>query len=541
MRRLTEFRLSVLFLIAILLVGSAAGCSTAKADRGDAAANTNKDELVLACGGEPTDGGFDPTAGWGRYGSPLFQSTLLARNNNLQIVNDLATGYEVSDDGLTYTVKLRPARFSDGEDLTAADVVFTYQTAGKSGSVVDLTMMEQVKALDASTVQFTLKKPSSVFVYRMAELGIVPEHAYGPDYADNPVGSGPYTFVQWDKGQQLIVEANPEYYGTKPAFKKVTFLFLAEDAAFAAAKAGEVDIAAIPSAFASQKVEGMQVVPVDSVDNRGVGFPMVKNEGKKTADGYPIGNDVTSDKAIRLAVNYAVDRQALVDGPLYGYGSPAFSPADGLPWGNTGLAFEDGDIKKAEQILAAAGWRDTDADDVLEKGSTEAKFTLVYPAEDSLRQALSLAVADAMKPLGVEIEVIGKSWDEIASLMHANAVLWGWGSHDPTEINMIYNSKWAGIQWNNAEFYANPTVDRNLNTAMGANSEAEAIPYWQAAAWDGTTGYSAQGDAVYAWLVNIDHVYLVRDGLDIGEQRVQPHGHGWPLTANITEWVWTGK
>ncbi len=125
--------------------------------------------------------------------------------------------------------------------------------------------------------------------------------------------------------------------------------------------------------------------------------------------------------------------------------------------------------------------------------------------------------------------------------MHANAVLWGWGSHDPTEINMIYNSKWAGIQWNNAEFYANPTVDRNLNTAMGANSEAEAIPYWQAAAWDGTTGYSAQGDAVYAWLVNIDHVYLVRDGLDIGEQRVQPHGHGWPLTANITEWVWTGK
>ncbi len=91
MRRLTEFRLSVLFLIAILLVGSAAGCSTAKADRGDAAANTNKDELVLACGGEPTDGGFDPTAGWGRYGSPLFQSTLLARTNNLQIVNDLAT------------------------------------------------------------------------------------------------------------------------------------------------------------------------------------------------------------------------------------------------------------------------------------------------------------------------------------------------------------------------------------------------------------------------------------------------------------------
>ena len=137
--------------------------------------------------------------------------------------------------------------------------------------------------------------------------------------------------VQWDKGQQLIVEANPEYYGTKPAFKKVTFLFLAEDAAFAAAKAGQVDMAAIPSSFASQTVEGMKVVAVDSVDNRGVGFPMVPAQGKKTKDGYAIGNDVTSDKAIRLAVNYAMDRKALVDGPLYGYGSAAFSPADGLP------------------------------------------------------------------------------------------------------------------------------------------------------------------------------------------------------------------
>ncbi|MDZ4063828.1 MAG: ABC transporter substrate-binding protein, partial [Coriobacteriia bacterium] len=348
-------------------------------------------------------------------------------------------------------------------------------------------------------------------------------------------------FVQWDKGQQLIVEANPEYYGSKPAFKKITFLFLAEDAAFAAAKAGQVDVAVIPSSFASQGADGMNVVPVDSVDNRGVGFPMVPDEGKKTADEYPIGNDVTSDKAIRLAVNYAVDRQALVDGPLYGYGSPAFSPADGLPWGNTDLAFQDGDIKKATQILADGGWSDTDSDGVLDKGSLKAKFRLVYPAEDSLRQALSLAVADTMKPLGIEIEVVGKSWDEITSLKHANAVLWGWGSHNPTEINMIYNSQWAGIEWNNAEFYSNRTVDKNLNAAMRAKSEAEAVPYWQAAAWDGTTGYSAKGDAVYAWLVNIDHVYLVSTGLDIGKQRVQPHGHGWPLTANITEWTWTGE
>jgi peptide/nickel transport system substrate-binding protein len=523
-------------LVILLIVGC--GSSESSTNGSD---ESTKESLILAIGGEPTDGGFDPTLGWGRYGSPLFQSTLLARDDSLGIVNDLATGYKVSKDGLTYTVTLRPAKFSDGTDLTAADVAYTFKTASASGSVVDLTMMKNATAVEASTVQFTLKRPSSVFIYRMAELGVVPKASHGPDYLNNPVGSGPYKLVEWSKGEQLIVETNPLYYGTKPVFKQVTFLFLAEDAAFAAAKAGEVDMAAIPSSFATQSVANMVVTPIDSVDNRGVGFPMVPADGKKTEDGYPIGNDVTSDKAIRLAVNYAMDRDALVAGPLNGFGSPAFSPCDGLPWGNPDVSFEDGDARAAKAILADGGWKDADGDGVLEKGGKTATFRLLYPADDSLRQALALAVADQMKPLGVDIKVAGKSWDDITSLKHSNTVLWGWGSHDPTEIDQIYNSKWAGTGWNNAEYYANPTVDKYLNAAMSATSEAEALPLWQKAAWDGSTGYSAKGDAVYAWLVNIDHVYLVRQGLDIGEQRVQPHGHGWPVTANITEWTWSGQ
>lgn len=531
-------RIALLVTIAMIVIATT-GCKMPT--KGSVGTDTNKTELVLAIQGEPTDGGFDPTQGWGRYGSPLFQSTLLARDNDLKIVNDLATGYTVSPDGLVYTVKIRQAKFSDGSALTADDVVFTYQTAGKSGSVVDLTMVKEVKALDAETIQFTLKEASSVFVYRLAELGIVPKASYGPDYLNKPIGSGPFMMVQWDKGQQLIVKANPEYYGTKPFFTKITFLFLAEDTAFAAAKAGQVDMVAIPSSFAKQEIKGMKVLPVHTVDNRGVGFPMQPNKGQKTAEGYPIGNDVTSDKAIRLAINYAMDRKALVDGLLYGYGSPAYSPCDGLSWGNPDAAFKDNDRENAKRILAEGGWKDSDGDGILEKGTTKAVFTLVYPAEDSLRQALSLAVSDQMKPLGIKIEVAGKSWDEIAKVMHSEAVLWGWGSHDPTEINMIYNTKWAGIEWNNAEFYSNPAVDKNLDAAMSAKSEADAIPFWKAAAWDGTTGYTAKGDAVYAWLVNIDHVYLVNELLDLGQQRTQPHGHGWPVTANICEWKWTKK
>ena len=84
---------------------------------------------MLSVGGEP-DTGFDPTTGWGRYGSPLFQSTLFKRDHDLTIVNDLATNYEVSQDGKIWTVSVRDdVTFSDGKPLTAKDVEFTFETA----------------------------------------------------------------------------------------------------------------------------------------------------------------------------------------------------------------------------------------------------------------------------------------------------------------------------------------------------------------------------------------------------------------------------
>ena len=118
---------------------------------------------------------------------------------------------------------------------------------------MDLNVLEKVETIDEYTVKFTLKKPQSTFINSLVETGIVPKHAYGEDYAENPIGSGPYQLVQWDKGQQLIVKANPEYYDKKPYFQKITFLFLSEDATFAAAQAGEVDVAAIPAHLANNK------------------------------------------------------------------------------------------------------------------------------------------------------------------------------------------------------------------------------------------------------------------------------------------------
>ncbi len=504
-------------------------------------ATGTKDEIILAIGGESKEG-YDPTLGWGRYGAPLFQSTLLRRDENLKLVNDLATGYTLSPDRLTWTVTIRPdAKFSDGVAVTAKDVAFTFNDAAKSGGLTDVTVLDKATATSDTTAELHLKEPQSTFVNRLATLGIVPEHAHNAQYARNPIGSGPYKLVKWDEGQQLIVERNPLYYGPAPQIARLVFLFAEEDTAFAAAKAGKVQVVSVPQSLGVQKLDGMKLIVVPSVDNRGLLFPFpAASAGLKTAKGEPIGNNVTADPAIRRAVNYALDRKALVAGVLEGFGSPAYGPVTGLAWDQPKAVFQDAQPDQAKQMLADGGWKDSDGDGIVDKNGLKAELPIIYPASDSTRQALALAAADQIRKIGIAVTVDGKSWDDIPKLMHSNIIVFGWGSHDQTEMYDLYYSKKATGDYYNAGYYSNPKVDNYLDLAMGAPSEAEAIAYWQAAQWDEKgTGFTAPGDAVWAWMVNLNHTYFVNTCLDTGKQQVEPHGHGWPITANITQWKWT--
>lgn len=525
--------LFILLSLSMILVVSA--CSSGNENE-ESEKKENKDELVLAIDAE-TDDGFDPTTGWGIYGDPLFQSTLLEYDEDFNIEKDLATDYEVSDDGLEYVVDIRDdALFSDEEPVTADDVVFTFETAKDSGSVVDLSNLKQVEATDDHQVTFTLKEPDSTFISYLITTGIVPEHAYDDDYNENPIGSGPYQMVEWDKDQQLIVEANPHYYRDTPAFNKLTFLFLDEDTAFASARKGDVDVVSIPPSFADEDVPGMKQVELDTVDNRGIMFPYEK-AGGETDDGDPIGNDVTADKAIRKAIDIGVDREALVDGVLDGFGTPAYSVADRLPWWNPDTKVSDDDQKGAEKILEDNGWKEN-SDGVREKDGQKAEFSLLYPSGDEVRQDLSLAVADQIKELGIDVKTEDKSWDELEHQMFSNPVMMGWGSHDPLEMYNIYSSETKGEDSYNGNYYGNPTVDKYIEKAMRATSQEKADEYWQKAQWDGETGFSSKGDVPWSWLVNLQHVYLVNKDLDIGDQKLHPHGHGWPITDNIEQWHW---
>ena len=524
-----------------LSLGLLAGCQSGNASAGQTENNTgaSADSVIIAMdpNSEP-EAGFDPAYGWGageHVHEPLIQSTLTVTNTDLTIGYDLATDYSVSEDGLTWTVTIRDdVNFTDGEPLTAEDVAFTYNTVKEASSVNDFTMLDSAEAADGTTVVFHMTRPFSIWPYTMAIVGIVPEHAYdSASYGSNPIGSGRYILKQWDRGQQVILEANPDYYGDAPKMKQVTILFMEEDAAFLAAQAGQVDVAYTSATYSDQKIDGYSLASYASVDNRGFNLPAVSES--TDSEGRTVGNDFTSDVLVRRAINIGVDRQEMIDNVLNGYGSPAYSVCDGLPWYNEASQVEY-DPEGAAALLDEAGWV-MGEDGIREKDGVKAELNLLYSTGDSVRQALTADFASQMEELGISCSLEGVGWDTAYDRALSEPLLWGWGAHTPMELYNIYHT----IQGtDSAEYspYSNPTVDDYMDQALASSDLEESYELWKLAQWDGTTGVTQDGDIPWVWLVNIDHLYWVRDGLQVAEQKIHPHGHGWSLVNNVDQWTW---
>ncbi|MDO4272478.1 MAG: ABC transporter substrate-binding protein [Eubacteriales bacterium] len=482
------------------------------------------------------ESGFDPAFGWGageHVHEPLIQSTLVRTTKDLTIENDLATEYSSSEDGLTWTVKIRDdVKFTDGEPLTAQDVAFTYNNCRDLSTVNDFTMLKEAKAVDDTTIEFTMNEPYSIWPYTMAIVGIVPEHAYDENYGQNPIGSGRYIMKQWDKGQQVIFEANPDYYGEAPKIQKLTILFMEEDAALAAAMAGQVDVAHTAAAYSDQELDGYSLMQVETVDNRGFNLPVTEPEEK---DGITYGNKFTSDVNVRRAINLAIDREEMIENVLNGYGTVAYSVCDKMPWYND-EAVTEYDLEEAKKLMDEAGWVEG-KDGIREKDGEKAGFTLMFNNGDSVRQALAEDTANQLKELGVEVKTEGVGWDTAYDRAQSDALVWGWGAHTPMELYNIYHTmNDTGL----AQYspYANGTVDNYMDEALKSDNLEDSYDLWKKAQWDGTTGITQEGDIPWIWLCNIDHLYFVREGLKVADQKIHPHGHGWSIVNNIDEWEW---
>ena len=483
--------------------------------------------------------GFDPFVSWGcgeHVHEPRIQSTLLTTTADMGFENDLATAYSCSDDGLTWTFTIRTdAKFTNGKALTAHDVAYTINgVANSEASECDLTMVDKAVAVDDETCEVHLDKPFNALLYTLAVIGIVPDGGHGSDYGTNPIGSGRYMLEQWDRGQQVILKANPDYYGDAPKIERVVVVFMEEDASLAAARSGQVDVAYTVATYADQQPTGYDLLNCASVDSRGISLPTIAAGAtkKQTGEEYPAGNDVTQDLALRRAINYGVNRQTLIDNVLNGYGEVAYSVSDNMPWSSDDMRCKQ-DVARAKALLDEAGWA-LGSDGARVKDGVPAAFDLYYSASDSVRQAIAMEFANQMGELGIKVSPKGASWDDIYRHQFSDPVVWGWGSNSPIEI---YNLNYSTGNGNYA-CYENATVDAHLNAALANPVIADSYDEWKLAMWDGENGVAPQGAATWVWFANVDHLYFVADGLKVADQKPHPHGHGWSIVNNVDKWSW---
>jgi len=490
------------------------------------------------------EAGFNPLTGWGcghQNYNPLVQSCLFKTAENGTMVPDLATGYSISSDGKTWTVNVRDdVKFSDNSTFDAEDVAFTFNTAKATESDLDLTNLDNATAVNATTVEFNLVEPRSTFIYDLRYLGIVPSDSYDNNtYGEHPIGTGPYVLDHWDKGQQAIFKVNDNYYGDKPYFTQVTLLFPEESTWLELAKSGDVDVVPVATSALNQSVDGYQFYEVSAGRAQGVSFPYLKDTGDVSNASSKIGNNVTSDKAIRQALNVGVNRQAMCDDIFSGHATPEYTSVDTRDYANNDSKVQDANVTEAKRILAEGGWNDTDGDGIVEKDGVKASFDLYYPPDYLDRQSLSTVFAEQAKEIGIEVKLVGADWDTIYQNMYSSAALMQQTSPDPYKsIYQQYHSKEADDFYMNPGLYNNSDSDKLMEEAMHTSDLSQADSLWSQSALVNGGGWGPAGDAPFVWLVNYDYNYFIKDGIDIGNQ---PDGLGNDVLINICDWSRTNS
>ena len=526
--------------VAAAVLATSAAVVTACASPTTAAAPSPADALVLADGYDL--GGYNPIAGHGEAGeSKIYDGLLrLVGGDGMPTLEPglAAEMPTVSDDGLHWTVKIREGvTFTDGTSLNADDVAATYgaifDPASASPLLTSFDMVRSVSVAGPNLVQFDLRYPYAAMPTKML-LGIAPvERLTGGPASEStlntdPVGTGPYKLVSL-RPDQAVLEANETYWDGAPQVKSLTLVHVPDDNARAQRlAAGEVDGANLPPRLAATFTDrdGFQVSSNTSADWRGVSLPA--------------GNPVTADPAMRAALNRAVDRQAIVDHVLAGYGRPASTPFPQV----YGAAYEPTaafafDRAAAAKILDDAGWRETPSG-VREKDGVRAEFTIMYFPQDTLRRDLAQAFATDADRIGVRVNVQAVDRAVFPDQLSANAGLLGGGDlpYDPDpQAYATLHSKYAqpgvGSPYDNASDYVNPAVDAALDTARHTvDADARAAQYRavQSAYID---------DPGYVMLVFLDHTYVSRDTEFTGSTPIlEPHSHGtgWGPWWNLREW-----
>lgn len=518
-----------------------AGCSAPPAS--PAAAARTGDGIVLADGSDL--GGYNPINGYGELGvSPLYDGLLALDSTDDTALPGfrpaLATALPKHNDDFTvWEVPMRTGvTFHDGSTFDAADVIATYEAVLDPASASEIaSAFEMINRVTASTtdagdsVTFTLNYSYADFPARML-LAIAPEEKLtgGPASESSlnrePVGTGPYTLAELS-ADKAVFAANPDYWGGAPQVARLTTVHLPDDNSRALrVKAGEFDGTSITPTLASAFVNtpGYSVVTARSADWRGVSLP---------AD-----SAFSADPQVRIALNLAVDRQAMVDTVLAGHGTVAHTPVSAA----YGDMFEPAaafahDPDRARQLLDRAGWA-PGSDGVRTKGGDRATFTVAYSPSDTVRRDLATAFAADLKKIGVEVQLEALSWDKIEPRVRDLGILLGGGDKPysiDTQVHAVLHTPMTGTSvWDNPGRFGTSRMDAALDQARKtADGPARATLYRQ-------VQQDYLTDPSYVMLAFLEHTYVVRDdGWQRGPLTIEPHAHGvaWGPWWNLASWT----
>jgi peptide/nickel transport system substrate-binding protein len=411
----------------------------------------------------------------------LIYSGLVHLTPNLEAVPDLAESWEATDPQ-TVVFKLRPnLKFSDGTPLTADDVVFTFTTLiNPDFNAPNRSLyapIDKVEKVDDTTVKFSLKAPYAPLLSYL-DIGIVPQELAegGHDLATKPVGAGPMKLVAWNKGADLQLEANPDYWAGAPEVDKVTLKIVADNSARAQAfEAGDLDV--IQSPLSPQDIERLKGDSrFGNVIMPGLGVTYIN---------YNTKDPMVSDPKVRQAFSMLIDQATIVNDIYQGVDAVANSIILPSSWAySADIKQPTFDVEGAKAKFAEAGWTDSNGDGVLDKGGQKLTVTLSTHSEDPNRVQAIEFIQAMMTEAGVDAKTQITDWPSFSTnyvqkSMHQIALL-GWlNIVDPDRLLFAQLSTGGSTNWGG---YSNPEVDALLQKGRSSLDQEARAEAYQAAA-----------------------------------------------------------
>lgn len=419
----------------------------------------------------------------------LIYNGLVKYDKDLSIVGDLAESWHISPDGLTITFKLRRGvKWHDGHEFTAEDVLFGYRTIidpkTPTAYKEDYLQVKKAEVLDKYTFRVTYEKPFAPALTTWGMLPIIPKHLLeGVDITKSelnrkPIGTGPFKFVEWRTADRIVLKANEEYFEGRPYLERYIYRVIPDQATmFLELQAGTVDMMGLtPFQFRRQTEDSF-----------------FKNNFQKfrypvfsyTYLGYNLKDPKFSDRRVRQAISYAIDKKEIIEGVLLGLGRIATGPyvPDTWPY-NPHVKDYSYNPTRALELLKEAGWEDRDGDGVLDKDGKPFEFTIMTNAGNSIRERAAQIIQWRLAKIGIRVKIRKIEWaafiNEFINKRRFEAVLLGWQiGIDPDQYDIWHSSK-TGEKELNFIGFRNEEVDELLEKGRRTfDREKRRQCYWR--------------------------------------------------------------